>query len=827
MSKKLTWVVFSAIVLGLVNLAFAKDFHEHRGEKSKRKSGDSLQVAESTTQPTAEVAGQVLTIDEATWEGGDHLLVAKGFARKRTSVVVKNGEDLTTIKQTVSNREGAWNIRVSMAKPPCTLQAVSNGEVATKAVANASAYCGSSTDNGGGGTDNGGGSGGGTTPAGNYVALANNDLGMHCADLDYRVFSILPPYNVVHSQVIKKGSEPQIMDHTQVDLYYKASPNPADSLLPGAITTTSTNYGGFKTNFWEPDSANAQGRIDYDPLYPPGVLDSFNLPRDTGLPAPEVERLYLGDGVLAANQQKMPGVNNLQQPFLGYIKDFPFFVNPAFKDFPSLFYTAFDLQRFTAEGIPIVPVADPDASGNLYESAYPLMQVTAVAKGADPAQPANQLASVRTVLPVASEADCQLCHVDQDICAQSATTAGQACFDQGSNPNYHPITTADLASVPGDTNDQLVLNAAKINILRLHDAKHGTKLDEKRNIVCATCHYSPALDLAHLGPNDTNGKEQTQHVSMSNAMHGYHGQFGDLFPDMPAPGNRNLATAQDVLEQTCYACHPGKRTQCLRGAMAGAGVVCQDCHGNMSQVGNDFTAQLKQTGSFDPTRRVPWASEPGCQSCHTGDAVSNLAGDPSTIAASDGIRLLQAYRTGDATATPIKASNRRFAETQETDSAGNPKDHLYRLSKGHGGVMCEGCHGSTHAIWPNPRDAANDNLTAKDLQGHSGVVAECSVCHGNATLGNNLNGPHGMHPVGSSNWNQGHESVAERNSGQCKSCHGNNGEGTVLSRTSAQRQWTCASSSGSLCSREGQQITVAKGTEVSCTQCHSNKINGD
>ena len=410
---------------------------------------------------------------------------------------------------------------------------------------------------------------------------------------------------------------------------------------------------------------------------------------------------------------------------------------------------------------------------------------------------------------------------------KSATTAGQACFDQGNNPNYQPITTADLATVPGDTNDQLVLNAAKINILRLHDAKHGTKLDEKRNIVCATCHYSPALDLAHLGPNDTNGKQQTQHVSMSNAMHGYHGQFSDLFPDMPAPGNRNLATAQDVLEQTCYACHPGKRTQCLRGAMAGAGIVCQDCHGNMGQVGNDFTAQLKQTGSFDPTRRVPWASEPGCQSCHTGDAVSNLASDPSTIAASDGIRLLQAYRTGDASATPIKAGNRRFAETQETDSTGNAKDHLYRLSKGHGGVMCEGCHGSTHAIWPNPRDAANDNLTAKDLQGHSGVVAECSVCHGDATLGNNLNGPHGMHPVGSSNWNRGHENLAETNRTQCKSCHGQNGEGTVLSRTSAQRQWTCASSSGSLCGREGQQITVAKGTEVSCTQCHGNKINGD
>ena len=51
----------------------------------------------------------------------------------------------------------------------------------------------------------------------------------------------------------------------------------------------------------------------------------------------------------------------------------------------------------------------------------------------------------------------------------------------------------------------------------------------------------------------------------------------------------------------------------------------------------------------------------------------------------------------------------RFAENQS----------LYRLSgnkdgsgKGHGGVMCEGCHGSTHAIWPNQNPFANDNITA-------------------------------------------------------------------------------------------------------------------
>src|SRR5512137_1825184 len=39
-----------------------------------------------------------------------------------------------------------------------------------------------------------------------WRVLASNDLGMHCADLDYQIFSILPPFNVVHAQVLLPGT---------------------------------------------------------------------------------------------------------------------------------------------------------------------------------------------------------------------------------------------------------------------------------------------------------------------------------------------------------------------------------------------------------------------------------------------------------------------------------------------------------------------------------------------------------------------------------------------------------------------------------------------
>ena len=56
-----------------------------------------------------------------------------------------------------------------------------------------------------------------------------------------------------------------------------------------------------------------------------------------------------------------------------------------------------------------------------------------------------------------------------------------------------------------------------------------------------------------------------------------------------------------MLEQTCYRRHPGKKTQCMRGAMANSGLVCQDCHGNMAQVGNDFTRDVSPAnpGAFE------------------------------------------------------------------------------------------------------------------------------------------------------------------------------------------------------------------------------------
>jgi len=48
-------------------------------------------------------------------------------------------------------------------------------------------------------------------PTGDYVVFAWNDLGMHCLNPTYDTAVILPPYNTVWAQVIKRGNPPQVV----------------------------------------------------------------------------------------------------------------------------------------------------------------------------------------------------------------------------------------------------------------------------------------------------------------------------------------------------------------------------------------------------------------------------------------------------------------------------------------------------------------------------------------------------------------------------------------------------------------------------------------
>jgi hypothetical protein len=535
-----------------------------------------------------------------------------------------------------------------------------------------------------------------------YQVFSFNDLGMHCYDSDYSVFTILPPFNTLHAQIVKRGIQPVVLDDTKVNVSYFAMKDPT-----GSINKTSGSIGGVsKTNFWDHVSS----------------LFGLTLSVNQGIPVPPPD----------GPSSWMPGPLNKKRSFAqGY--------NP-------------DMKWFTAAGIPITQWDD-----KLKLNPYPLMKVQAF-KGI------TSIGGLPTVVPISYEMNCSDCHATGGMAADAAVQ------------QKYNITAWSSSADP--------VIQFKENVLILHDAVNLTALSSSKPVLCAWCHYSPALDLAGSGPPPGNTP------FMSRAIHGFHGQLLD--------GNNNpiFERTRSTNNNACFECHPGPITQCFRGAMATAGLVCIDCHGNMLAVG----------GVGQVTPRYPWVDLPLCQSCHTGDAVDNFDGQ---------LVRRTAYADSPDVATFIVPTNKRFAE--QAANPGYPGKYgynLYRNSLGHkiGDIACESCHGSPHAEWPTR--AGNDNLTAKAIQGHGGKIIECGVCHGGG-LPLTLGGPHGMHNVNSNAWVKGHETFFDASRAECQACHGVLGHGTALSMAAADRLF------------QGDEIgtvRIPKGTQVHCAMCHENKL---
>ena len=591
----------------------------------------------------------------------------------------------------------------------------------------------------------------GNSGAGNsaYAVLAFNDLGMHCADISSVPYSILPPFNVMNAQVIRKGttaSNPAVVDPAQIpmSLVYSAASNPNDPAGANSISSTARNWPvgiAFssaliqRTDFWDVVTSPATGQ---NTTIASLLFAGLNPKPDEGLQT----------NLNADHGRYMPGISA------------PYAANK-----PQSFSTFVTAQKwFSAQGIPMSPVDDAGR-----QNPYPLVRVQAVSPTG------SVLATTDAVVPISSEIDCAGCH---------------ALGGPGADPTARANGPTFVATTSNNRYDKL--KAAKINIVRLHDFKHNTQLGASQPFVCAGCHRSNAL----AGVGGPGGDPARQ--SMSGAMHGFHGQLlvdaaGNLVRDAKgepvlstspvAGGPQPLVPASGPMEGNCFQCHPGKITQCFRDVMSKAGQVCTDCHGGMLSVAGVFP--LTSTGK----PRTPWGDEPHCESCHQGQpAVQTLA-----------------YTKGDATAAPVIPANLTFAAES---------GKLYRDSHGHGGVACEGCHGSPHAIWPVINPNANDNVTTSQLQGHAGKLAECTACHAAGSFGKGtLQGPHGLHPINDQRWIGGHGDFAHQGRGgdSCATCHGTDHLGTRLSKAQADRSFKI----------EGRTVSVKQGDVVGCGLCHS------
>ncbi len=283
-------------------------------------------------------------------------------------------------------------------------------------------------------------------------------------------------------------------------------------------------------------------------------------------------------------------------------------------------------------------------------------------------------------MPISGEADCQVCH---------AAARGRRQRPGTKAAVRHPLTV--VRSKTRKTRARAAGGQRRVGHGQqhpaLHDHKHmSTQLVDERPRPAGGL---PALPL-HAGAGSGAGRSERRqrprpdqpqvHVQRDaqppRAVKDVNGQ--PLFPAMPAPtadsattglpGNQRPARGRarrDLLHATratrpsaCAAPWPtaawSARTATAtwrRWATTSRGTSRPPTRAHSSLAADFYTNPN--------TPRVPWANEPGCGSCHTGDATSNLAATAGTIVNAydtngnaDGIRLLQRLpqqrRQGDA-----------------------------------------------------------------------------------------------------------------------------------------------------------------------------------
>jgi hypothetical protein len=196
-------------------------------------------------------------------------------------------------------------------------------------------------------------------------------------------------------------------------------------------------------------------------------------------------------------------------------------------------------------------------------------------------------------------------------------------------------------------------------------------------------------------------KGKPELLNLSAAVHGFHA---------------NYLTGRGV--EACNSCHPSHpfgRSRCFRGLHAVMGLNCISCHGTLEDHAISLLLKEKEGGKPGATRliqhltprsletidkikpRIPWLNEPDCLNCH-----------------------------------------KDFSAPQKNASGFNhwteDVEDLYSRRSDDAGMMCQACHGSTHAIYPavNPYSEQRDNIQPMQYQKNPypiGANRNCKVCH--------------------------------------------------------------------------------------------------
>ncbi|MFO7717300.1 MAG: cytochrome ubiquinol oxidase subunit I [Desulfohalobium sp.] len=243
-------------------------------------------------------------------------------------------------------------------------------------------------------------------------------------------------------------------------------------------------------------------------------------------------------------------------------------------------------------------------------------------------------------------------------------------------------------------------DATSMDILATHDKNNRTNLLESARKgepkLCQSCHPDPVLGT----------EENPEYPNIMNfpaAIHGWHANY-----------------LTDRGAESCNKCHPSSATGptgCLRGVHEGVGLDCTSCHGTLEDHALSLLKKEQRAGKKSAERmmahlepnvvesvehirpRTPWVNEPDCLNCHVD-----------------------------------------FGKPKSKDVSGFNKwtsgqEDLFRMRHEEtGSIMCEACHGSTHANYParNMYGKNLDNIQPQQYQGNALPISankNCAVCH--------------------------------------------------------------------------------------------------
>jgi len=692
-----------------------------------------------------------------------------------------------------------------------------------------------------------------------------------------------PPVTNINALVYQKARKPVIVDANTAALFYSSASNPVDPVGPDSINTTSQN--------WPVGAPLLQATVQKSDWF-----DSYVRPSDQAdLLAPDyISFSYAGflDGKLTTRPDE--GFHNGTTVNTDHGRYMPGIDQPYQANVPQEF-SGFDSQN-NAFAARLLPVTDIDDAGRVNPN--PLFRIEA----------RNRNGTVTaTDLAISSARDmrCRTCHLTGGIGSNPAYAkqgrgdplvfhepASDSLFDL----EYSAIgNTAALHSNVGPYIDQMEMGNDGVFVLKnkqihwdgpigcanansachssvmqtmpfglpLPGAHHGGMLASTVHGIHADFFYSDEHKTDIARTSQLGVQDRGYGVPLGQDWSYWDPKTGSLpntlFPVKDANGQVL------PMEQNCLLCHGGLREQSYRDRMYTAGVTCYQCHGDVTAVtGGVSLAHPNPDGSGS---HRPWIDAPDCGACHTGNANRGKSGTDGFYSA--GV-MKTAFDEADRSASPrqpdpanpdeirfaVPVTSMKFGDTFPDPNGGPPrpvitKARLYRASKDvHGQVPCAACHGAAHGIWPMRDPNSNDNVTSLQLQGHTGPIAECQVCHTadsfaksedldegakvvNALAGV-LGGPHNMHPVYDPNWWKGSAEDDTPNTGsgrikggwhndyakkpghtgedQCAACHGNDHKGTRLSKTPVDREFVTA---------KGRKIKVAAGTPIGCDLCHS------